>query len=136
MMKECKKANVEYKKAAIESVSKILEVYESDKFGVFFTEHLKPLLEEEEVKEKKTEDDEEKTAKEENNKNRMQMRLASLSALSLSWPKTKYDIQKQYLDEIVVILSQLHLKGVYKIKIEVILTLSSIIKRYLLHDIC
>lgn len=124
LMKECKKQNLEYKKAAIGGLASMLEVFESEKFGLFFTDHLKGLLDE-----NSTLLEGEEGTEEEKNQKASQLRLAALAALAKSWPSTNYAIQKRYFDEIVVILSQLHLQGVYKIKIEVILTLNKIVKR-------
>jgi hypothetical protein len=49
-------------------------------------------------------------------------------ALKTSWPKTVYQFQKPYFNDAVSILSNIHLKGVYKVKIEVLLTLNAMIK--------
>lgn len=130
MLKECKKQNMDYKKAAVLSASRIFEAHETEKFGIYFVEVLQTLLSGEKGLEVVAKSDDEKDEQEEKEakQHANQMQFVALAALKTSWPKTVYEFQKPHFDSAVAQLSQIHLTGVYKVKIEVMLTLNSMTK--------
>jgi hypothetical protein len=133
MFRECNKKDVVYKKAALVATSQVLECFESDRFGVFYLNLLKPLLEQGvEVntlsKEGQTQTQAQEEDEEHMHRVATDLQLVAMTCLKTSWPRTQYHLQKELFNPIVQLLARIFVAGVYKVKINSIQCLVSIIK--------